>query len=417
MPAVTVHGDTQQAISSLTLTGVARGSRHYFDLLRLSENGFRIYSDPEKTALIAESDSDPFWQEIPTGPGAEFISEATLSGARPYPQITDVSLQNWTAKTLGSDSAIRSFASNGSRILAGGDVAGTGVNLKYSDDFGETWNDANWGNDFHVYSIVWTGTQFVGVGQTGKIRTSTTGTSWTTRTSGTAQTLISVAVEFGGGTIVAVGEGSVVLTSPDGITWSSQTIAAGDNYGVCNSSAFGFIIVQANGDVYTSPSGVTWTFKSSLGITANSIVNVPGGFTVVVGNGGVIRRSSDLLSWTNPSSGTSSPLYSVKWIEVAGHSYHVAVGSSGTVLISTDSGDTWAAPAGGSGTSALLIGAGLFPDVCLFGGVGGDVSASIIGFRVTSYPTAADRTALTNATDYQDVPFSAQPVTVSLETA
>ena len=66
----------------------------------------------------------------------------------------------------------------------------------------------------------------VAVGGGGTILTSTNGTLWTARASGTTETLHSVS--FGDGGFVAVGtagtgpNGSLFLTSPDGITWTRR---------------------------------------------------------------------------------------------------------------------------------------------------------------------------------------------------
>ena len=53
------------------------------------------------------------------------------------------------------------------------------------------------------------------------ILTSSDGISWTSRTSGTSNSL--VGVTYGNGLFVSVGQGGTILTSTDGTTWTSRT--------------------------------------------------------------------------------------------------------------------------------------------------------------------------------------------------
>ena len=62
---------------------------------------------------------------------------------------------------------------------------------------------------------------FVTVGGTGTIVTSSDGTTWTERTSGTSRGLWGVT--YGNGTFVTVGDNGTILTSSDGTTWTERT--------------------------------------------------------------------------------------------------------------------------------------------------------------------------------------------------
>jgi hypothetical protein len=62
---------------------------------------------------------------------------------------------------------------------------------------------------------------FLTVGSSGTILTSSNGTSWTKRTSGTSETLSGV--NYGNGLFVTVGRTGTVLTSPDGNSWTERT--------------------------------------------------------------------------------------------------------------------------------------------------------------------------------------------------
>lgn len=73
---------------------------------------------------------------------------------------------------------------------------------------------------------------------------------------------------------------------------------------------------------------------------------------VVVGNGGVIRRTTDAgLHWTGAISGTTADLTDVTFV---GPNTYIAVGKAGTLLKSTNAGGSWVAM--NAGTSADLLG-------------------------------------------------------------
>ena len=75
-----------------------------------------------------------------------------------------------------------------------------------------------------LYSVVWSGSQFVAVGSSGTILTSPDGHTWTTQTSGTSNSLYGVAWSSSGSQseFVAVGNDGTILASPDGHTWTTQ---------------------------------------------------------------------------------------------------------------------------------------------------------------------------------------------------
>lgn len=66
--------------------------------------------------------------------------------------------------------------------------------------------------------VIWTGTQFVAVGDYGALLTSSNGTSWTPRNASTGRNLL--AVGLSGAQILAAGEDGIILRSTDGITWN-----------------------------------------------------------------------------------------------------------------------------------------------------------------------------------------------------
>ena len=75
----------------------------------------------------------------------------------------------------------------------------------------------------HLYSIAWTGTQFVVAGDNGSILTSPDGIHWTSRYSGDSGALHSVT--WTGNQLIAVSSSGTFLTSRDGIDWTRKHIS------------------------------------------------------------------------------------------------------------------------------------------------------------------------------------------------
>jgi photosystem II stability/assembly factor-like uncharacterized protein len=101
---------------------------------------------------------------------------------------------------------------------------------------------------------------FVVVGQNGTILTSTNGTAYTARTSGTAHHLNGVATD--NSLLVAVGNTGTILTSSDnGVTWITRTTPGTDNLKsiVWDAKHSTWIAGGFGGIIWTSPTGTTWT--------------------------------------------------------------------------------------------------------------------------------------------------------------
>jgi len=99
-----------------------------------------------------------------------------------------------------------------------------------------------------------------------------------------------------------------------------------------------FVTVGDNGIILTSSDGISWTKRTS-GTTKNLYGVTYGNSTfVTVGDNGTILTSSDGTTWTNKrtSSGTTKNLYGVTY----GDGLFVTVGDNATILTSSD-GTTW----------------------------------------------------------------------------
>lgn len=132
---------------------------------------------------------------------------------------------NWTAVTVTQPATDYSVGHNGvSWINNGFMIVSNDGNVFTSDSIGTTWTHTV--QNTVLRQCVWTGSQFITVGNLGYIKTSSDGVTWTRSaapiTASGSNTLWTIAWS---GTSLAVGGGTAgtILTSPDGTTWTSRT--------------------------------------------------------------------------------------------------------------------------------------------------------------------------------------------------
>jgi len=168
------------------------------------------------------------------------------------------------------------------------------------------WTQQTSGTTNALFGVVWSGTQFVAVGDYGTILTSPDVVTWTSQTSGTTDRLKSIV--WSGTKFVAVGYG-VTLTSSDAVTWTPQTL---NNYlSSIVWSGTQFVAVSDYSDpILTSPDGITWTSQTAAQLNG---VTWSGTQYVAVGGDGIILTSPDGIAWTSQASGTTESLDGITW--------------------------------------------------------------------------------------------------------
>ena len=252
-----------------------------------------------------------------------------------------ISFGIYHAVTSGTSNNLTGVAGSGSQFVAVGD---SGTILTSSD--GHTWTIQTSGSSQNLADVVWSGSQFVAVGYTGTILTSPDGRTWTTQSSGTSNSFNGIA--WLGSQFVVVGDGGTILTSPDGHTWTTQTSGTSNNLTGVAGSGSQFVAVGGGGTILTSPDGSTWTTQTSG--TPYDLFGVAGSGSQFVAVGlDSISTSSDGRTWAQNTSASNSILNGVVW----SGSQFVAVGAGGTILTSPD-GHTWTIP--NTGTTQTLNG-------------------------------------------------------------
>ncbi|MGE9296818.1 MAG: hypothetical protein ACQKBV_11065, partial [Puniceicoccales bacterium] len=207
-----------------------------------------------------------------------------------------------------------------------------------------------------LFAIDNSGSRFVAVGASGAIITSTTTDTWTTRSSGTSETLDGVTWDSSNGQFVVVGAQGIVLTSPTGVNWTIQVPAdpvAADLNEVISFDDL-LVAVGEGGTILTSDDAVIWTPQVSPVTTRLRDLAIDEGVIYAVGDSGVILSSPDAVNWTQVGSPVISLLTGISAIGLSDPSAPslVAVGESGVILTSVD-GQTWTKQT--SGTALPLI--------------------------------------------------------------
>jgi subtilisin family serine protease len=183
-------------------------------------------------------------------------------------------------------------------------------------------------------------------------------------------------------------------------TISPPPPSCGGNWGVLNrpghhiDAAFGggtYVTVGADGAIFSSSDGVTWTQRSPG--TSKHLFRVVYGNSrfVAVGASGTILTSTGGTSWTSADSGTGTALRGVGF----GNNTYIAAGYNGTIVSSSD-GLNWSKL--NSGTTEKLQGISFGNNTFVAVGNGGII------FRSTNGTTWTQQTSAVS-TDLYDITF------------
>jgi photosystem II stability/assembly factor-like uncharacterized protein len=298
---------------------------------------------------------------------------------------------------------------------------------------------------------------WVMVGAGGVILTSTNLADWTARTSGTAQNLNCVRWVPFLSVFIAVGNAGVALSSSNGTSWSSITTDVGAGSANLQSVGFSSSLVMIGGFsavIRTSPDGSAWTNRNTPvsnggeGIAYSSTLSrwvVVGGSTTIYysDDDGANWSSATVTSankrgivWTgsqfvvisgdtlvqrsaNGATGWTSEIKFAAGTAPAGISYTsgklFVVGASGRVFASLNGGDNWTQETSNTSAALKSVVVNSLTGAVLSVGDGGVAVYEFFKLRVTSYASAEDRDEDEDALGFEDVPYSAQPATITVE--
>jgi hypothetical protein len=171
------------------------------------------------------------------------------------------------------------------------------------------------GNTYH--NLVFANGNFIALGELGTLLTSTDGTNWTTRDSGTTMDLRDCA--YGGGEYVVVGDNGTVLTSTNLQSWTPQFASTFYSLNGIAHANGQFVAVGKQSTIVTSADGVLWESQSSGPWELHDIVYAEGLYVAGGGNAAnansasvqVLLVSSNGWSWSIRVLGNSGPFYSI----------------------------------------------------------------------------------------------------------
>ncbi|MEX2281797.1 MAG: hypothetical protein WEE89_04895 [Gemmatimonadota bacterium] len=268
-------------------------------------------------------------------------------------------LVEWETQTSGYSAGEQI---NTATFGAGLYVTGGAAGKIFTSPTRVTWTSrtSGFGSD-PVRRIRYLGAQFIAVGDNAKLSTSPDGITWTARTSSFAAGEPIYGVTFNGSVYVAVGgdgtNGIKIATSSDGITWNQQTVPTGWTTNYATSVAFGnsvFVVVGINGKLATSADGTSWTAQTNLesaGVNLYGLLFDGTKFLVgtqgLVGNAdGRIHTSLNGITWTRQYLAGD---FSDGWFDIAfGGGVYVAAGTPSRLAVSRD-GFIWHSMTSGFG--------------------------------------------------------------------
>ncbi len=286
----------------------------------------------------------------------------------------DTSSQTWTLRTAAETRGWDGIAYGNGLFVAVSvhDTRGSGI---MTSPDGVTWTSRTPPAGSYAYrDVVWSGTQFVAVGNSGRAMTSPDGITWTGRAMANL-TKNYYGVAYGAGLFVAVGgTNGAIETSPDGITWTSQGSGTTSNLRDVTYGNGLFVAVGSTAvgqpQVTTSPDGTTWTTRSAAEANGWYGVEYGNGLFVAVSTDGTNRvmTSPDGITWTSRSAASSAMWRSVAygagtWTAIAGNGTDGSDADlGGGAVMNSPDGITWysATPASTTSWRNVTYGNGLF---------------------------------------------------------
>lgn len=207
-----------------------------------------------------------------------------------------------------------------------------------------------YGTTDNIVSMAFGAGLLVTVGDGGKIRTSPTGATWTTRTSGTTEALVGIV--WNGSLFVVVGFTGTILTSPDGITWTTRTSGTTNNLWGVAWSGTRFVACGESATIRVSADGAIWGTVTISGFTEGLFCAAYGNGRFVLGGGGVTNGGAAAVSTDDGTSWTWSRTgYPGGNVSMAFGKGRFITNGGNSVFLSRSGAGTWtAAPVAGNTT-------------------------------------------------------------------
>jgi hypothetical protein len=171
--------------------------------------------------------------------------------------------------------------------------------LAYSAD-GINWNYCTVEIKTSLEDVVWTGTIFLAVGDSGKLATSTDGITWNVRKSDFAETFSHILYD---NTIMVVysSDSKTIISSSDGINWTKREPATVSTPLPVFSADKKLFIFPANDTIFISQNGIQWyTVPQNVDIGGDafkSVIYTGNKYYSVTGRDDSLLTSTDGIHW------------------------------------------------------------------------------------------------------------------------
>ena len=215
-----------------------------------------------------------------------------------------------------------------------------------------TWYRRDPGIPHVLNDVIWSGSQFLAVGNRGTIMTSADGIDWTTRVSGTDVRLN--AAVWDGYDYTVVGDGATILFSSDGVDWTTQHTGADEIWlqGIAHSATHFVAVGKVSGPnrayVLTSADhGATWQeavalpqtgrYMTDIAWTGRSPVFVATAAAAWYPNDGRVFTSADGQTWVEVVINLQSP----STLSIILHEGEFVAGGIGGLLYRSPDGVNW----------------------------------------------------------------------------
>jgi hypothetical protein len=204
-----VNFKNQGGLRTPSLTAIAYGSNNFAAVSRSSE----IATTPDGKQWTSRSTDVLLGFNHVAFANGKFVSVGRNGAIR----TSDDDGVTWQLPANSpTTSELNGSAGNGSQWVAVGGTPGAGVIVGSQD--GSVWSSATPGTNI-LYGVTYGNNQFVAVGESGRILTSTNGQTWNLATNKYTDTLYGVA--YGNNLFIAVGANGRILYSPNGNGWTN----------------------------------------------------------------------------------------------------------------------------------------------------------------------------------------------------
>jgi hypothetical protein len=315
--------DGNQALDTLTVGVLALGANW---TLRTSTASSTLYS-------VA-------WSPTANAGAGLLVAAGASGGGVAGTILTSPDGTTWTQRTTGltpsaNNPSIYTVAWNGSEFLAIAQAEVNADNVLRSPD-GITWTRQKMYELGYILNqplVKWINGKYIAMSRAqGSFTTSPDGVTWTS-TAGAS--LGRKDFVWTGSQFVSVGENGKVFTSPDATTWT-QVQTQGDLTSSASLSSVAWtggrlIAVGSAGEIYASLDAITWSKRGQTpgGSPLNTVIWA-GNQAVAAGQGFVVISPDSGLSWIPKALPASSNILSLTWTG----SKLVGVGAGGAIVTS-----------------------------------------------------------------------------------